>query len=209
MTRRLKLTAQIGAVALVAALLAVLGWRLAHSGTKVAKGPAPRFTLPRLDGRGDVQLASLRGKAVVLNFWASWCIPCKQEAPEVERVWQRFRSQGVVINFWASWCIPCKKEAKALEQAWRRHRAGGLVVLGVDEEDFVHDARKFADRHGMTYPLVHDAPGKLKRAYSLTGYPETFFVNRRGELVAKYIVGPVNHGDNVKHFAAGIELALK
>jgi cytochrome c biogenesis protein CcmG/thiol:disulfide interchange protein DsbE len=97
MTRRLKLTGQLGAVALVAALLAVLGWRLAHSGTKVAKGPAPRFTLPRLDGRGDVQLASLRGKAVVLNFWASWCIPCKQEAPQLERAWQRWRAQGVVV----------------------------------------------------------------------------------------------------------------
>jgi cytochrome c biogenesis protein CcmG/thiol:disulfide interchange protein DsbE len=96
MPRPLKLTAQVLALGLVTALLALLGWRLAHRHS-TAEGPAPGFTLPRLDGQGDVQLASFRGKAIVLNFWASWCGPCKEEAPNLEAAWRRWRAQGVVF----------------------------------------------------------------------------------------------------------------
>jgi len=58
--------------------------------------PAPAFRLARLDG-GEVDLASLRGRFVVMNFWASWCVPCKDEAPLVERVWREYRDRGVVV----------------------------------------------------------------------------------------------------------------
>ena len=95
--RALRLTGQALALALVAGLLAVLGWRLANDDHTVAKGAAPHFQLPRLNGGGDLDLASLRGKAVVLNFWASWCVPCKQEAPALEKIWQEYRSKGVVV----------------------------------------------------------------------------------------------------------------
>jgi len=58
---------------------------------------APSFDLERLDEPGRLQLSSLRGKAVVLNFWASWCLLCKAEAPRLEAAWRKWRSQGVVV----------------------------------------------------------------------------------------------------------------
>ena len=58
---------------------------------------APAFELPRLDRDGTVSLASLRGQAVVVNFWASWCEPCKEESPRLEEAWRRHRDEGVVV----------------------------------------------------------------------------------------------------------------
>jgi cytochrome c biogenesis protein CcmG/thiol:disulfide interchange protein DsbE len=161
MPRPLRLSAQAAAVALVAALVAVFVWKLAHDGSAATKGPAPRFNLPRLDGGGEVGLASLRGKAVVLNFWASWCIPCKKEAPQLERAWQRWRSRG-------------------------------LVVVGVDAQDFKGDARRFKERYGITYPLLRDGPGKVVGDYGVTGFPETFFVDRRGHIVGEHVAGAIS-----------------
>src|SRR5919201_806673 len=166
MTARLKLGAQALAIGLVLALLALLIWKLVNQNgggvaSKVDKGkvvPAPDFTLSRLDRPGRLQLASLRGKAVVLNFWASWCYPCKQEAPALERVWTQ--------------------------------HDGRVVVLGVDVNDFKSDARKFIRKH--------------RPPYGLTGIPETFFVDRRGRVVA-HVQGQVTAAD----LRDGIEEALR
>ncbi len=95
MAARLKLTGQVLAVALVAGLLALLVWKMAHGSGKTAE--PKNFNLPRLDKQGKLELASLRGKVVVLNFMASWCVPCKQEAPAIETLWKEFRSKGVVV----------------------------------------------------------------------------------------------------------------
>ena len=60
--------------------------------------PAPDFTLPILNGNGaKLHLASLRGRVVMVNFWASWCEPCQQEAPALQRVWTKWQSKGVVL----------------------------------------------------------------------------------------------------------------
>src|SRR5438093_2030305 len=92
------------ALGAVAALLGLLIWRVAHrddnAAAKLERGeqpPAPAFALPRLDRAGQLELASLRGHVVVLNFWASWCAPCKDEAPLLEAGWQRWRDRGVVF----------------------------------------------------------------------------------------------------------------
>ncbi|HZR92691.1 MAG TPA: TlpA disulfide reductase family protein [Gaiellaceae bacterium] len=95
MAARAKLVGRGLAVALVAALLGLLGWKVAHGSGKTAQ--PKNFTLERVNGTGTLQLASLRGKVVVLNFWASWCNPCKQEARIIEAAWRRYRSRGVVV----------------------------------------------------------------------------------------------------------------
>ena len=98
MTRGLKLGAQAVALLGVAGLLALLVWRLAnqHHAPKVG-AHAPAFTLHRLGGSGTVDLAALRGRPVVLNFWASWCGPCKSEAAALEAAWSRYRSRRVAF----------------------------------------------------------------------------------------------------------------
>ena len=97
--------ARAAAALVVLALLALLIWDVAHrSGGRVAadvnKGetvPAPAFSAPRVVGGGRISLASLRGKVVVLNFWASDCIPCKQEQGELNKAAAKWASRGVVF----------------------------------------------------------------------------------------------------------------
>jgi cytochrome c biogenesis protein CcmG/thiol:disulfide interchange protein DsbE len=170
MARRGKLVLQIAAVCVVGLLLALLGWRLAsrQAGQNVARGvergeapAAPDFALEQLDGSGEVRLAELEGKAVVINFWASWCVPCREEAPRLQAAWEEWQDEGV-------------------------------VVLGINAQDFVGDARKFVDRYGLTYPNVHDGPGSTLGRFGVTGFPETWFVDREGRLVGARIQGPVS-----------------
>jgi cytochrome c biogenesis protein CcmG, thiol:disulfide interchange protein DsbE len=96
--RTLRLTGQAVALAAVAGLLGLLVWRLAHqSHPPKIGGRAPGFTLRKLEGSGTLDLASLRGHPVVLNFWASWCDPCKGESAMLQREWTHYRKQGVVF----------------------------------------------------------------------------------------------------------------
>jgi cytochrome c biogenesis protein CcmG/thiol:disulfide interchange protein DsbE len=99
MARRARLVAQGVAIGLVTLLFVLLVWALAtEEGGELALGSqAPDFELERLDEDGALALSSLRGKGVVLNVWASWCIPCRDEAPYLEQVWRDNRSRGLVV----------------------------------------------------------------------------------------------------------------
>jgi len=154
MTRRLKLTGQVAALALVAGLLALLVWSVVHQQHAPGVGSmAPAFTLQKLDGPGTVSLASYRGKPVVLNFWASWCDPCKSEAAVLQRDWASYRSRGVVF-------------------------------LGVDYHDLNSDARRFVSAHALTFPMLEDGSGNVTNRYGISQVPETYVLNREGRVVA-------------------------
>ena len=96
--RTAKLTGQVVALAAVAGLLGLLVWRLTHAvhPPKVG-GPAPSFRALQLRGDGHLALSSLRGKAVVINFFQSYCVPCKAEAPALQQAYTQNRKDGVVF----------------------------------------------------------------------------------------------------------------
>jgi cytochrome c biogenesis protein CcmG/thiol:disulfide interchange protein DsbE len=106
MAGRVKILLQAAAVAVVLLLLALLGWQVfrideargLNDRVEAGEKPlAPDFRLPNLEGEGEISLASLRGRVVVLNFWASWCVGCKYEARVLEDAWKRWRHRGVVV----------------------------------------------------------------------------------------------------------------
>ena len=136
------------------------------------KPAAPKLELERLEGEGTISLASLRGRAVVLNFWASWCKPCEEESP-------------------------------LLEAAWRRYRDEGLVVLGIDAHDFESEAKAFVERHGLTYPIAHDGPGRTLGRFGVVGFPETLFLDRAGRIVA-WVRGPVSEAELERNVALAL-----
>ncbi|MCC7360056.1 MAG: redoxin domain-containing protein [Anaerolineales bacterium] len=87
--------------ALLIALLGLVAFQMSRSGPlaagQVGNGqPAPDFEITTFDG-GTFKLADMRGKVVVINFWASWCIPCEEEAADLESTWQQYKDQGVVF----------------------------------------------------------------------------------------------------------------
>lgn len=125
---------------------------------QVASGvhpPAPdaAHMLPRLGSSGKTSLKAFRGKVVLLNFWASWCVPCQHEAP-------------------------------LLAKAERQLSGHGATVLGVTFEDASTDSESFMRKYKLTYPSLRDSTGEFASAFGTRQVPESFLINRTGDIVA-------------------------
>ena len=94
-----------------------------------------------------------------------------------------------MVNFWATWCVGCKGEAPELEQAWQDFKDDD-VVLGVDYLDQKPLNLEWIDRYNITYPNGDDIQGRIYNSYGVQGLPETFVINRNGE-VSEVFVGAV------------------
>lgn len=89
----------------------------------------------------------------------------------------------VLVNFWASWCKPCELEAADLEAAWRYYQPrGDVVFIGVDWTDTEPKAMKYLEKYQITFPNGPDLGTKISQAYRTTGVPETYIIDKNGEL---------------------------
>lgn len=145
-------------------LVGVLAWGLVASrGAPRVGEQLPGFTLPTFGGE-QVQISDFRGKPLLLNFWASWCLPCKDEA-------------------------------LALAATHRDFANTDLVMIGIDTEDTLDDARSFIARYDIEYLNLRDTTGRVSRGiFGVRAYPETFFVGRDGRIVA-HVFGPMTKGE--------------
>ena len=156
----------VTAILLLAGLLGVIGYALyQRSLSTVTSGPAPDF------------------KVTVF------------ESDALDRSGQSFaladlKGQPVVINFWASYCVPCRSEAPMLERTWQTYRDQGVVFLGINTDDIEGDARDYMAQYGITYPNAPDQGGHIEDAYRITGIPETFVINKDGEVIRHFLAEP-------------------
>lgn len=123
--------------------------------------PAPDFIVKDMDGN-EVSLSDMAGKPVVVNFWASWCGPCKSEMPDFE---EKFGEYGDEIVF--------------------------MMVNMTDGQETVKTAKRFVEEMGYTFPVYFDTHQSAAIAYAVNSIPATYFINEKGEAVA-YGLGALN-----------------
>jgi cytochrome c biogenesis protein CcmG, thiol:disulfide interchange protein DsbE len=138
--------------------LVAFGLRRAQQGTVQAGDKIPDFTLSLFKdyehaGQSAVKLSDFRGKVVVINFWASWCKPCEQEAADMEAAWKSYQDGGQVI------------------------------FLGVDYVDTEPEARGYLKKFAITYPNGPDLGTRISQMFRIKGVPETYFIDQAGKLV--------------------------
>ncbi len=123
---------------------------------------APDFSLA--DPKGDVYtLSKLRGKAVLVNLWATWCPPCRAEMPEIEAQYEKYAPQGLVV-----------------------------LGVNATDQDAPLDIVPFVQQYGLTFPILLDETGEVGRKYELRSLPSTFFINRDGTIAEVVIGGPMS-----------------
>jgi peroxiredoxin len=118
--------------------------------------PAPNFTLPGLDGK-MVSLSDYQGHVVLLNIWATWCLPCVDEMPSMEALYQELKDEKFEI-----------------------------LAISIDEMA-TEAVAPFMKKNNLSFPALLDPEGTIKSVYQITGVPESFIINRQGILVEKII----------------------
>ncbi len=157
--RGVPLWAQITIWAVLLGLLVLVAIALNRSqqGTVQPGDKIPDFTMPlftgyEMNGSSQVDLAALHGKVVLINFWASWCKPCEQEAADLRQAWDYYKGSGKV------------------------------VFLGVDYVDTEPEARAYLEKFGITYANGPDVGTKVSQLFRIKGVPETYFLDQQGVL---------------------------
>jgi cytochrome c biogenesis protein CcmG/thiol:disulfide interchange protein DsbE len=164
----------VGGVVLLLALMVGAGWMARGRFLPVAVGSrAPEVTAVTLDG-DSVRLSDLRGKVVLLNVWATWCPPCRQEMPSMERLHRLMGHLGL--------------EIVALSIDAGTGKADEFGAPGGDVAGFVHD-------NALTFTVWHQPGGEVRRAYRTTGVPESFLIGRDGRI-RKRVVGAKEWDDS-------------
>jgi cytochrome c biogenesis protein CcmG/thiol:disulfide interchange protein DsbE len=137
-----------------------------------------------------VNLRSFESTALQGRKAPEFTLPLFDQFDEEQVNLGELRGQVVVVNFWASWCVECYKEARLLEQAWQDYKDQGVVFVGVDHLDTEKEALIYMQQYGITYPSGPDVGNKIAREYGITGVPETFFIDKDGNI--DYVkIGPV------------------
>ena len=132
---------------------------LAHNLTLQAPKPAPALKLKDLEGKTH-DLAQLRGKVVLINFWATWCPPCRREMPSMERLSQVFKGQPFVV-----------------------------LAVDVGEDPDTIEAFTSQLDTVLTFPILLDSRSQTMRAWKVAGLPTTYLVDKQGRIVASAIGG--------------------
>jgi cytochrome c biogenesis protein CcmG/thiol:disulfide interchange protein DsbE len=156
------------ATALVAGAVVLVAWLNRGRLNPVVPGrPAPEFSAVDLQGTPRT-LADYQGKVLLVNIWATWCPPCQQEMPSMQRLREAVPDEDFAI-------LAVSVDAPLGERDAFGREGGNLEV--------------FARTMGLTFRILHDPSGKIQETYQTTGVPESFVVDRDG-LIKKKVAGP-------------------
>ncbi len=135
---------------------AALTWVAPDSGVEINRR-APAFRAIDLATRDTASLEDYRGSVTLVNIWATWCLPCRDEMPSMQKLYDSLGTRGFKI-----------------------------AAISIDEGS-PEDVIAFAEEFGLTFDILHDRSGQVERLYQTTGVPESFLLDRRGVLVKRVI----------------------
>jgi peroxiredoxin len=122
---------------------------------------APSFSLETIDGF-TINLDDYRGQPVLINFWASWCPPCRAEMPDFQAAWEEYQDSNLII-----------------------------IAVNATHQDSLADVQDFISQNGLDFPIPLDKNGQISAIYQIHSLPTTFFINQEGIITKALIGGPI------------------